>query len=133
MDRLLAIQDKLWVTPEGCWHYTGALTRGGYGMARTLVHRYVWTTLVGDIPDGMQIDHACKQRSCCNPAHLRVVTRRANVLNNSGGVAARNARKVACKAGHLFDEANTYLRPDGYRTCRICRAKAQRKYKRSHP
>lgn len=28
--------------------------------------------------------------------------------------------KKSCKRSHLFDEVNTYIRPDGQRVCRTC-------------
>ena len=85
--------------------------------------------LVGPIPFGMVLDHVCRTPNCVNPAHLRVVTRRQNNLENSLGVGAMNAAKHFCIHGHLFDKANTYIHADGERACRKCGLIAQRKYK----
>jgi hypothetical protein len=41
------------------------------------------------------------------------------------------ARRAACKRGHAFDEANTYVDGKGGRTCRMCRAAASRKSRRA--
>ena len=76
-------------TGTGCWVFGGAVDRYGYGSARLkgrtfIVHRFVYDRLVGPIPDGMDLDHLCRQtRRCCNPAHLEPVepsenSRRAN-------------------------------------------------------
>jgi hypothetical protein len=35
-----------------------------------MLHRQIWETLYGPIPDGCEINHKCKNRECCNPKHL---------------------------------------------------------------
>ena len=49
-----------------------------------LAHRYAWECEHGPIPDGMEVDHACWERACVNPEHLRLATRQQNVANRSG-------------------------------------------------
>lgn len=109
---------------------------GGYGQVRRngrlyQVHRYVWERDVGPIPDGMKIDHRCRNRSCINVKHLRVVTHQVNSTENVIGSAWQiNKNKTHCKNGHVFDEENTVFRvekgPDGRpykrRRCKICAA-----------
>lgn len=84
------------------------------------VHRYVWELANGLIPDGMVIDHMCRNRACCNVAHLRVVTQKVNALENSLSLTAVNAAKTHCKYGHEFTAENTY-RYKGERQCRLCK------------
>ena len=65
--------------PGGCWIWTGTLEPSGYARfrdnyTRTGVHRYAYELLVGQIPDGLQLDHLCKVRHCVNPDHLEQVT-----------------------------------------------------------
>lgn len=81
-ERLWARVDK---NPDGsgCWIWTGALTTNGYGQVRwgdrTLrAYRLVYELLVGPIPDGLQLDHLCRNRRCVNPAHLEPVTQWEN-------------------------------------------------------
>lgn len=66
-----------------CWLWTGARVRNGYGTARIegrngVIHRWVYEQLVGPIPAGMQLDHLCRVRHCCNPDHLEPVTHTEN-------------------------------------------------------
>lgn len=69
--------------PEDCWNYYGRRNAKGYPTAYIdgrprLLHRYVWEVLVGNIPDGMELDHLCRNPACCNPKHLEPVTGEVN-------------------------------------------------------
>lgn len=108
-----------------CHLFRGSQTWNGYGRAagnslRILVHRYVWERDVGPIPEGMEIDHQCRNRLCCNPGHLRVVTHKVNATENSLSVGAKNKVKTHCPAGHPYDEKNTRISRKGGRVCRAC-------------
>jgi hypothetical protein len=110
---------------NGCVIFTGSHT-ATYGQiwwnrAQHLAHRVAYQLLVGPIPDGMVVDHKCRNRSCVNPAHLEPVTQEENVRRSVGHVGARQAEKTHCKRGHAYDEANTYWAPDRrHRLCREC-------------
>lgn len=68
----------------GCWNWQRQRNEFGYGRARdksnrnTLAHRIMYERLVGLIPDGMQLDHLCRNHACVNPAHLEPVTHGEN-------------------------------------------------------
>jgi hypothetical protein len=117
----------------GPCHIFPANRKDGYGVVKikrktVRVHRWVWEQRHGLIPAGMLIDHQCRNRACCNIDHLRVVTPRINVLENSGSPTAIAAKQTHCVNGHAFDEANT-RRARGGRICRTChriRAREQR-------
>lgn len=69
--------------PSGCWLWTGARDRDGYGNTTLAgkhlkAHRYAYFLTYGPIPDGMKVCHRCDNPSCCNPAHLFLGTDRDN-------------------------------------------------------
>lgn len=126
----LRIRAKIRPQSTGCWVWTGARTKGGYGITgvrslsrssgftQTTAHRKVYQLLVGPIPPGLQLDHLCRVRGCVNPAHMEVVTQRENLLR-SQGCAAVNARKTECNRGHPLSGQNLAVTARG-RECRVC-------------
>ena len=103
---------------EPCWIWPGAPTKtGGYGRAtvggcQQYAHRASYEFFVGPVPDGLEIDHLCKNRMCINPRHLEAVSHQENMRRG------RFAQATHCKYGHPFDADNTYV----YGTGRYCRA-----------
>lgn len=95
-----------------------------------LVHRLAWEEAFGPIPEGMVIDHRCRVRACQNVAHLRLVTKRINALENSFGQSALNARKTHCIHGHEYTPENTKRDKNGDRECRTCHRISRREYER---
>ena len=77
------------VNDQGCWKYDGYQhPRDGYvncsrhpevGSRRS--HRVAYFLATGDRAEGLEIDHKCHVRWCCNPDHLRVATRGENAQN----------------------------------------------------
>lgn len=110
-----------------CWEWTGTLSgNGGYGRIHVgdkdlRVHRLTYVLTNGPIPDGLVIDHICRNKRCSNPDHLRAVDVRTNSIENSVSFSAINAAKTACKNGHALTEDNTYVqKKTGFRYCRTC-------------
>lgn len=69
--------EKVELAPDGCWNWLGAkvhgygkIGAGGRGNGTIVAHRVAYEWLVGPIPDGLQLDHLCRNRSCVNPSHL---------------------------------------------------------------
>ena len=117
--------------PGGCWVWTAGKTSRGYGSFKLAArqvpaHRVAYESLVGPVPPGRELDHLCRVRACVNPAHMEPVTHRENVLRGAG-LAALHATKTKCPEGHPYDEANTYVNPNGGRECRSCRRDTDRR------
>jgi hypothetical protein len=100
----------------------------------TYAHRFAYSVLVGPIPDGLQIDHLCRNEMCVNPEHLEPVTQRINMLRGTGPQAV-NAQKTHCPKGHPLSGNNVYahtVRATGTpgRRCRTCNTEAAREYRK---
>lgn len=118
------------VDASGCWPWPGSHDHRGYGRVslgrfrKVMAHRLAYELAVGPIPDGMELDHLCRNKRCVNPAHLEPVTHIENVRRSA---AAENAAKTHCVRGHLLaDHAYLYR---GRRVCRPCgRIKSRARY-----
>lgn len=122
--RLYRIDDA-----TGCWFYALWVDPiSGYARIKVdgrvrLAHRVSYEAHKGPIPEGLTLDHLCRNRSCGNPDHLEPVPSGVNVLRGVGPTA-RNATKIECKNGHPFHSENTSIikRVDGrtFRRCKTC-------------
>jgi hypothetical protein len=119
-------------SPTGCWVFEGAKSSNGYGHVSVTVapsrqtyphaHRVVYEALVGPIPDGLVLDHLCRNPPCVNPSHLEPVTSAVNTRRGAPATA------TACIHGHQFTPENTYRSPTrGRRQCRTCRRAVQQR------
>lgn len=70
----------------GCWEWTGPSSREYGHHNGEGAYRYSYRLLVGPIPDGLHIDHLCRNTLCVNPAHLEAVTREVNDLRRRGDI-----------------------------------------------
>ena len=138
---MLSIQERIKkhirVADNGCWEWTAARRKGKwpYGLINVWqkilqAHRVSYEAFRGPIPEGLQLDHLCRNPPCVNPDHLEIVT---NEENGRRGLAASvNAgiqlAKTHCPKGHPYDEANTY-HYKGKRDCRECQRQRSRTWK----
>ncbi len=108
-----------------CWEWLSA-KRGGYGrfsLGDHLVaaHRLAYELLFGPIPEGMCLDHLCRNHGCVNPYHLQPVPPRTNTLRGVGPTAV-NTQKAHCPKGHPYDTTNTgYTNGGKSRRCLACK------------
>ena len=115
----------------GCLVWEGARQGKGYGVVsylgrQWLAHRLIFEAVKGAIPDGLHIDHLCRNRACCHPDHLEAVTPRENVMR--GEVGERSRRTTHCPKGHEYTPENTKIKR-GARNCRACEADWQRNHR----
>ncbi|MCC7126440.1 MAG: HNH endonuclease [Acidobacteria bacterium] len=92
---------QLGETPDACWQWLGRVSPAtGYGKkqfhGRTmLAHRWMYEQLFGPIPEGLVINHKCRNRSCVNPHHLEVTTQAGNTRHGAGTIlTAEQVREI---------------------------------------
>jgi hypothetical protein len=112
---------------DDCWPWLGQTNRAGYGAIvsaghngkKLQAHRVAYELLVGPIPEGLVIDHLCRNPSCVNPAHMEPVTNADNTIRGMGST---------CKRGHPLDGwARAGRGRAGKRYCKRCKAAANRR------
>lgn len=108
-----------WIVEDGCWLWLGATWANGYGKTSTpitgtrIAHRALYAQARGAAPEGMDLDHLCRQRLCVNPDHLEPVTRQENIARG------HKARKVCQNGLHDLGVPDTYV--PGTLQCYQCR------------
>lgn len=128
VDRFDRLLDKFTVG-DGCWEWTGAKAKG-YGYFRAVdgrtsrACRVIYELFVGPIPEGLTIDHLCRNKACVRLSHLEAVTMQTNLLR-ADGVSGRASRKTHCPQGHPY----AAFVPGGVRYCSICKREQERSRK----
>lgn len=112
---------------DECWNWTASRNKDGYGQFKvqgsnlSLAHRFAYEQLVGPIPEGLTIDHLCRNRACVRPAHLEAVPMEENHRRGRPGRFGGRQKQPYCKRGHPMDGPGSDVRISGTtRNCRIC-------------
>jgi len=123
-------QNRFWSNVNGigpeltCWLWSGRVDGFGYGHFKSQghslkAHRVAWVLKRGAIPEGLTLDHLCRNPRCVNPAHLELVSNKENILRGES-FSAVNAAKTHCKRGHELSGENIWRRINGKRDCKLC-------------
>lgn len=130
MTRRNTIEDlyrKTVTDSSGCQVWTACKSQDGYGRVKwsgklLMAHRVAFEDKHGPIPEGLVIDHLCRNRACINVDHLRVVTRRENTLaEGSLATSKMHSMKTHCVNGHALVVENLVRGgANGKRTCKTC-------------
>lgn len=126
---------------SGCWLWLGGITAGGYGVIhrggglpnQDMAHRVAYELYVEPIPEGLCIDHKCRNRLCVNPQHLEPVTYGENI--SRGLLSALKPKRTHCGNGHKLTPETTAWRTYSSRgkqyrrlSCKLCESAATRRY-----
>lgn len=135
MNRADLARFESWYAVEpntGCWLWLGSPSKNGYGRFSLgdkvfYAHRVSYQQFKGPIPQGLQLDHLCRQRCCVNPDHLEPVTVQENVARGVSALTPSD-RRGSCRNGHPYDPSDVITKR-GMRECGACvrAAKARRK------
>lgn len=136
----LQVSTVNYLNGDPCWDWTAALDVGGYAkfshhQRKFKGHRVSYTWFRGSIPEGLVLDHLCRNRICVNPNHLEIVTIGENVLRGET-IPVSLALRTHCEQGHEFTLENTGRKHGRggtyYRTCKTCHcAQARDNYRRN--
>ncbi len=134
VDNVLSPEARFWKNIQvdeitGCWLWQHKLRSDGYARFKVnqksvYVHCWAYEIFINQIPQGLELDHLCSVRHCCNPLHLEPVTHKENC---SRGRVNQFKGKTHCIKGHLFDAKNTRITKRGHRICRMCQKEWQQR------
>lgn len=118
-----------------CFEWTASTIReyGQFGLngKNYLAHRLSYEDVKGKIPEGLELDHLCRNHKCVNTDHLQAVPHKENIRRGLAGFLSglKQRLKTHCPQGHEYTKENTYIQSNGNRNCKICKLIQNRQYK----
>ncbi|WP_422385796.1 HNH endonuclease signature motif containing protein [Microbacterium telephonicum] len=121
--------ERFWAKVDksgSCWVWTAAQSGRGYGSFTLrskplLAHRIAYYLAKGAHDTGLELDHLCRNRICCNPDHLEAVTHTENMRRSP---LATKTGDALCRRGH--NDWVEYPGSPGNRHCRTCNVERKR-------
>lgn len=135
------VRSMVKVDEQGCWLWQGHINPDtGYGYRQVRgktwrAHRFSYVHFVGEIPDGLVLDHLCRVRHCVNPDHLEPVTPQENVERGLAGLGLhvpnvmRGCGKHGFTDGHVRETSNRKGKRRRSWSCRICQREWEANYR----
>jgi hypothetical protein len=132
---LIKVSTEHFYDSSACWDWLGSKSKDGYGQfilsarrgqqrVRVSPYRFIWEYFNGPMADGLEPDHLCNRRSCCNPAHIEPVTHSENQKRSYQRGRKRGAynprHPTHCPHGHAYTPTNTVISSQGSIQCREC-------------
>lgn len=119
--------EKFWdsvLFTTDCWEWQGMKNTKNYGQfwingRRPMAHRLSYELHKGKIPEGLQVDHLCRNPPCVNPDHLETVTHLENMKRGDIFQNHPFSKITHCPQGHEYSQENTRIYR-GRRYCRTC-------------
>lgn len=109
---------------SGCRLFTGSLDRHGYGTISFNgrlkgAHRVAYILEKGEIPEGLVLDHLCRNTACIEVTHLEAVTFLENVMRGMHPTVVAS-RAGTCLRGHPVAPENRMPVKNRKSRCLIC-------------
>lgn len=136
---LIKISTEHFHNGTACWDWQGSKGSCGYGQfvldgrrdrkrVRIAPYRFIWEHFNGPMDEGLEPDHLCNRRVCCNPEHIEPVTHAENQRRSYERGRKRpgvdyvtgKQRGTHCPHGHEYTTENIYTTPKGTIYCREC-------------
>jgi hypothetical protein len=135
LDPIARIESRIERIPiAGCWIYLGCMgSKTGYGALSVngremMAHRASYLAYRGPIPNGLCVLHRCDVRSCVNPEHLFLGTKRDNtqdMMAKGRRAPSPASLRTHCPKGHEYSGKNA----NGARICKICDSAANLRHR----